>query len=990
MNNNMDNKDTNYISKFGYVVYKNTISIELLDEIKKELTAIPLSDDKYSGLIKKFPVYIETKNKIYIPKMYGISKFGIPKFTKNYLGIEWEHPITFDGTLYDNQKEPVNKLIEECKNKGGGILSLKTGGGKCLALDTPILMYNGNIKMVQDIKKGELLMGDDSTPRKVLSLARGQDEMYNIIPDKGDTYTVNQEHILVLQCKKTEPWIDILISKTHKLIYNVSWWNQYKLYSSQFEKYIDAIQQLKTVEKIHDSIVELPVKDYIKQSKLFKQYYKGYKVPVDFDKKQTSINPYIFGHWIANNTFKKIYRSIPKNYLYNNRHNRLKLLAGIIDAIGNLYQNQFVIIINDTTHNIINDIVYLAQSLGFACYLNKQNLNKQNNKNVRISISGDIHLIPTKIKYNQVNKKHQIKNVLQNDIKVKHIGKNDYYGFTIDGNNRFLLGDFTVTHNTFCALKVISELKLKTLVVVNKITLMKQWEDEINRYLPNAVIGTIQGQKNININDCDIVLSMLQSLSRIDYPDSLFKDFGTVVVDECFVYDTFILTSCGPIKIGDLYYSDILPHVQTFNEYTGKYEWKPILNVFRKQNDKLLAITCKHNDEYYRFYCTYNHLFLTTNGWIEACELNEYDVIISYSKSNMYTTSIVTYIEYNLTNTYHNSYVYDLEVQDNHNYIISSQNNSFGIIVHNCHNTSSQVFSKIFFKLCSKYTIGLSATPQRSDGCENVFKWHLGNIVYQSPNESRDGLQPIIRALTLNCKNYKEIKVINKFKCEEQIQYTSTLSELLDMPIRNELIIHIIKNLISENRKILLLSDRRSHVQSLKKLLDSDLSITFTYGLFIGGMKLTELEKNKSSQCILATYKAFAEGVSEKELNTLLLVSPKKFIDNNNTTNKTTAKKDSGLLNQAVGRIFRKTHDAIHPMIIDLQDNFSIFRNQNKQRNLFYKQHFPNGIFEDAHVHLNHDSIIKPIEYKQKYSHKIISNTESNDILTSSNICLID
>ena len=41
-------------------------------------------------------------------------------------------------------------------------------------------------------------MGDDSKPRNVLSLARGQDEMYKIIPIKGDTYTVNEEHILCL------------------------------------------------------------------------------------------------------------------------------------------------------------------------------------------------------------------------------------------------------------------------------------------------------------------------------------------------------------------------------------------------------------------------------------------------------------------------------------------------------------------------------------------------------------------------------------------------------------------------------------------------------------------------------------------------------------------------------------------------------------------------------------------------------------------------
>jgi len=56
----------------------------------------------------------------------------------------------------------------------GGILEVPCGRGKCLGKDTPILMYDGSIKMVQDIQIGDLIMGDDSTPRTVLSLARGR------------------------------------------------------------------------------------------------------------------------------------------------------------------------------------------------------------------------------------------------------------------------------------------------------------------------------------------------------------------------------------------------------------------------------------------------------------------------------------------------------------------------------------------------------------------------------------------------------------------------------------------------------------------------------------------------------------------------------------------------------------------------------------------------------------------------------------------------
>jgi len=73
-----------------------------------------------------------------------------------------------------------------------------TGSG-CHAVDTPILMYDGTVKKVQDIQEGDMLMGDDHTPRTVKELFRGVDEMYTICPTKGESFQVNQNHVLTLQ-----------------------------------------------------------------------------------------------------------------------------------------------------------------------------------------------------------------------------------------------------------------------------------------------------------------------------------------------------------------------------------------------------------------------------------------------------------------------------------------------------------------------------------------------------------------------------------------------------------------------------------------------------------------------------------------------------------------------------------------------------------------------------------------------------------------------
>jgi superfamily II DNA or RNA helicase len=381
---------------------------------------------------------------------------------------------------------------------------------------------------------------------------------------------------------------------------------------------------------------------------------------------------------------------------------------------------------------------------------------------------------------------------------------------------------------TFCALYILSKLKCKAIIVVNKITLLNQWKTEIEKFLPNASIGILQGQKNVDIVDKDITIAMLQSLSRIDYPDELFKGISVTVIDEI-------------------------------------------------------------------------------------------------------------------------------------------------------HNVSSEHFSKILFKLCSKYTIGLSATPNRADGCEYVFKMHIGDIVYKSTVE-REGKPPIIKCLKITSEDYKEVFSTNKFTGQKTIQFTSMLSELIEMSNRNKLIIELIKNCIKEKRKILVLSDRRSHLVKLKELIDNDTTVTFTSGLFLGSMKIEELNKSKACDLILATFAAFSEGVSVSELDTLILTTPKKYIGHL----KNTTKNESGRLEQIVGRIFRRNHTERNPMIIDLQDNFSVYKNQSTGRKKFYKEHFKNGIFIDQNVNLDTFVSINSIITKKTTQ----LEEPSTNLIT--NFCLLD
>ena len=85
---------------------------------------------------------------------------------------------------------------------------------------------------------------------------------------------------------------------------------------------------------------------------------------------------------------------------------------------------------------------------------------------------------------------------------------------------------------TVMALNIISKLKTKTLVVVHKSFLMNQWIERIQTFLPDAKIGKIQGEI-IDIENKDIVIGMLQSLSSKEYDSAIWEQFGLTVFDEC-------------------------------------------------------------------------------------------------------------------------------------------------------------------------------------------------------------------------------------------------------------------------------------------------------------------------------------------------------------------------------------------------------------------------------------------------------------------------
>jgi len=250
--------------------------------------------------------------------------------------------------------------------------------------------------------------------------------------------------------------------------------------------------------------------------------------------------------------------------------------------------------------------------------------------------------------------------------------------------------------------------------------------------------------------------------------------------------------------------------------------------------------------------------------------------------------------------------------------------NSFGLAVFDeCHHLGAEVFSKSMRKVASKYMLGLSATPKRKDGLSKVFEWFMGDIVYLQKKKNEDYAEVQLIECKFSDEKYNKVEVnFRKEPCMPKM-----INNICEYYPRTELIVSLVRKYFEEKRSILILSDRRDHLNQLAEMINK-----FTpTGFYVGGMKPDELRESQEKEIILATFSMASEGMDIPKLNTVFLASPKSDVE------------------QSVGRVFRqKACDRkFHPLIIDIQDNFSSFQKQGEKRITFYhKSNFT--LFKDG------------------------------------------
>ncbi len=244
-----------------------------------------------------------------------------------------------------------------------------------------------------------------------------------------------------------------------------------------------------------------------------------------------------------------------------------------------------------------------------------------------------------------------------------------------------------------------------------------------------------------------------------------------------------------------------------------------------------------------------------------------------------------------------------IQTMSQREYAMSTFDSIGMLIVDEAHHVCARAFSQFLFKLCPRYTLGLSATPERKDGLTDLLYWFLGPQFFSIERES-DG----VRVITLEYTGpFPEQVSTTRYG---KLNLSGMITDLTQVPERNEMILDQIRK-IEPTRNVLVLTDRRDHAMYLLNRIGETGG-----GLYIGG---ADLDAGAQKRIIFATFALAQEGLDIPKLDTVILATPKSDVK------------------QAVGRILRgKTQNC--PIVFDVVDTWSVFNAMSRKRRVIYEQ----------------------------------------------------
>lgn len=544
--------------------------------------------------------------------------------------------------LRDYQEAAVGSIYDYFAQKKGEapLVCAPTG---CHARGTCILMFDGSTKAVEDVSVGDILMGPDSRPRRVLRLASGHEPLYRITPKKGEPFVVNHGHVLSLQT--TNEGKAYACTTTGKEIENITvgdWLNRSKSW--------------KHLRKLRRSPVEFPVIEEPPLDPWALGVLLGdgcvtsgisicnpdFEVLLEFDDKMTAYGLTLrwrqkpgnkaYDAFFADpnatrctpNRIMAILRAlgvagctagekfVPDIYKLGSRQVRIEVLAGLIDTDGHYGGGVFDFI--SKSRQLADDVVFISRSLGLWANVSECEKYCQTGAGGtywRVTISGDIDMVTTRVPRKQAAPRKQRKNPLVTGFDVEPIGNGEFFGFTLDGDHLYLTADFVVHHNSgksliaaafmqravadFPGTRVLCVTHVRELIAQNYKTLIRIWP-EAPAGIYSAGLGRRQARAQLLFAGVQSIHKRASEIGHVDL----------VVVDECFVAGTLVQTADGKVPIEAIRPGDIVRNatgyglVQATSQTLSSEIW-----VVETSDGRTIE-------------CTGNHLFFTGEGWVEA------------------------------------------------------------------------------------------------------------------------------------------------------------------------------------------------------------------------------------------------------------------------------------------------------------------------------------------------------------------------------------
>lgn len=396
-------------------------------------------------------------------------------------------------------------LTEALKKDCSGLIGAPTRYGKCLCAGTMVVMHDYDLKPVQDVAVGDMLMGPDGSPRRVVGLGRGSEQAYRIIPDKGEPFTCNASHILSLK----------------------------------------ATGGVNPGGLENGDIVNITVSEYLSSTKVFKRAMKLWWAALPFAWKVLPVDPRALGLWlgdinassetesqflesVAGICIREGEKRIPKEYLTSSVPQRMALLSGLVDSCS-CRDNGTACELSTPYAGLSEDIVRLCRGLGFGVTRCKK---VSPIKSIGFSgeywsmqVYGAVGSIPCE----ELGRMQS--DAMCSGFTVEDAGIQEYYGFELDGNDKlFMLWDHLVTHNTTLMVNTLRAFpSLPAIVVAPGVDLVNQLYDDLTgeRGVKGREIRKITGSTSNKVPSTDgITVCTIDSLRYVDetHPRLLLAD----------------------------------------------------------------------------------------------------------------------------------------------------------------------------------------------------------------------------------------------------------------------------------------------------------------------------------------------------------------------------------------------------------------------------------------------------------------------------------